>query len=341
MGVGIRQSAGWIHVLALSLPTLGFWLLCASLTRIYHRVKQLTPAAIENRPSEKQPQKRRCRLLGMLDNVIHSQRIPRLGLVWAAVSLFAVYWQTWYWNHVLRVDRGISLRFTLFFCLAGIYFLIAWRILWSLFVIVRILARRHQIFRVCCYIAVFSLLLLQIPALRLTLQHASKKVPLEEFNQKDYSTAIVFGAGVYRNGTASSVLRDRVETAALLFQKGAVSQILMSGGNNAESRYETDVMAKLAIRLGVPETAILKDEIGLSTQATCENAVKTFGIRKGVLVTQAFHTTRALHTCEKAGMEALAVPADRSVYNIFAWISWQLRDWAGLTLLWFRDFLFR
>lgn len=330
MGVGIRQSSPLTHILGLTLPTLMVWGIAAAALGIY-RLLHRSIAMAESQPAENSE---RGSVGWLLWDKIEKQRVFRLGAVWLIVSLFAVFWQTWYWNRILQQNRGISVRFTLFFCLFGIFLLALWRFVWTVFVIVRVLVKKYPLFRAFCYLAVTALVLFQVPALIITLQSAPDKISLADFNRTDYPVAVVFGAGVYRNGTASSVLRDRVETAALLYQKGAVERLLMSGDNSAASRYETDVMTGLAAGMGVPLTAIDQDESGLNTQLTCQNAVEKFGVTKGVLVTQSFHTSRALYSCEKSGMDALAVAADISVYNIFSWLVWQSRDWTGLTLAW-------
>src|SRR4030042_147696 len=43
--------------------------------------------------------------------------------------------------------------------------------------------------------------------------------------------AIVFGAGLWRDGSPTPVLRDRVATAAQLYFSGKVEKLLMSGTN--------------------------------------------------------------------------------------------------------------
>ncbi len=72
----------------------------------------------------------------------------------------------------------------------------------------------------------------------------------------------------------------------------------------------------------------------MDTALTCFHALKAFDQQTAVLVTQAFHTTRALYTCDQYGVKAVSVTADQSVYNIFSWLTWYLRDWVGLTLVW-------
>ena len=43
--------------------------------------------------------------------------------------------------------------------------------------------------------------------------------------------AIVFGAGLTRDGSASAILRDRIETAVKLYQLRKADKLLMSGDN--------------------------------------------------------------------------------------------------------------
>ncbi len=60
--------------------------------------------------------------------------------------------------------------------------------------------------------------------------------------------AIVFGAAVYGNGRLSTVLRDRMETAIVLYEEGKVGKILVSGDNGFENYNEPAAMKNYAIR---------------------------------------------------------------------------------------------
>src|SRR5260221_295161 len=54
--------------------------------------------------------------------------------------------------------------------------------------------------------------------------------------------AIVFGAGLQRDGTPTLVLRDRMQTAAELYQAGKVQKILLSGDNRFVNYNEPQAM---------------------------------------------------------------------------------------------------
>ena len=92
--------------------------------------------------------------------------------------------------------------------------------------------------------------------------------------------AIVFGAGLRRDGTPTSVLRDRVSTAVELYRSGKISKILMSGDNRFEYYNEPGAMKEFALDLGLPEEAIALDYAGRRTYDTCYRAREIFGLQR-------------------------------------------------------------
>ena len=111
--------------------------------------------------------------------------------------------------------------------------------------------------------------------------------------------AIVFGAGLWRDGSPSPVLQDRVATAADLYFSGKVKKILMSGDNRFIYYNEPGAMKKFALSLGVPEEDIVLDYAGRRTYDTCYRARAIFGLKEAILVTQSFHLPRALILCRR------------------------------------------
>jgi SanA protein len=138
--------------------------------------------------------------------------------------------------------------------------------------------------------------------------------------------AIVFGAGLWRDGTPTTVLRDRIATAAELYFTGKVQVILMSGDNSYLDYNEPGAMRDYAIKLGVPEASIVLDYAGRRTYDTCYRAKTIFGIEKAILVTQSFHIPRALYTCNALGLKAVGVPSDLHDYRLFSRLYWQIRE---------------
>ena len=134
--------------------------------------------------------------------------------------------------------------------------------------------------------------------------------------------AIVFGAGLRRDGTPTPILRDRVETAASLYFSGKVEKLLMSGDNSVFNHNEPESMRQYAMSLGVPENAIAMDYAGSRTYDTCYRAKAVFGMDSALLVTQRFHLPRALFLCNALGLDAYGVEANNRNYwrgSLFIW----------------------
>ncbi|BAJ63124.1 hypothetical protein ANT_10900 [Anaerolinea thermophila UNI-1] len=147
--------------------------------------------------------------------------------------------------------------------------------------------------------------------------------------------AIVFGAGLSRDGTPSPVLRDRVETAAALYFQGKVKKLLMSGDNRFVDYNEPGAMRQYALDLGVPAENIVLDYAGRRTYDTCYRARAIFGVTEAILVTQPFHLPRALYLCNQLGVKAWGVPADNRYYLKRSQLIWNIREtMATLVALW-------
>lgn len=164
--------------------------------------------------------------------------------------------------------------------------------------------------------------------------HAGSRL-YEPENTPNEKVAIVFGAGLYRNGTPTPVLRDRVATATELYQTGKVEKLLMSGDNSTLGHNEPGAMREYAISLGVSDQDIILDYAGRRTYDTCYRARDIFHIDSAILVTQAFHLPRALYTCNMLGVPAVGVPADLRRYRRISQAFWNLRESAATAVaLW-------
>ena len=138
--------------------------------------------------------------------------------------------------------------------------------------------------------------------------------------------AVVFGAGLWRDGTPTPVLRDRVKTAAELYFSGKVEKLLMSGDNQVIEYNEPGAMKTYALDLGVPEEDIVLDYAGRRTYDTCYRARDIFGISNAILITQGFHLPRALYICNSLGVPAIGVLADQREYRRGSIIFWNIRE---------------
>ena len=171
---------------------------------------------------------------------------------------------------------------------------------------------------------ILGLLGLVLPRL-ITALYAWNKVYSPE-NAPLERVAIIFGAGLRRDGTPTAVLRDRVETGASLYFNGKVEKLLMSGDNQAIEYNEPESMRKYAISLGVPDEAIVLDYAGRRTYDTCYRAKVIFGVESALLVTQKFHLPRALFICNALGVKATGVEANNNYYLKRSLLIWNIRE---------------
>jgi SanA protein len=137
--------------------------------------------------------------------------------------------------------------------------------------------------------------------------------------------AIIFGAGLRRDGTPTAMLRDRILTGADLYFNGKVEKLLMSGDNRFENYNEPESMRQFALLAGVPDKAIVLDYAGRRTYDTCYRARVIFGVKSALLVTQKFHLPRALFLCNTLGLDATGVEASNCYWNGSPFM-WDIRE---------------
>jgi SanA protein len=147
--------------------------------------------------------------------------------------------------------------------------------------------------------------------------------------------AIVFGAGLWRNGSPTPILADRVTTATDLYFAGKVEKLLMSGDNRFVNHNEPEAMRQLALSLGVPSEAIVLDYAGRRTYDTCYRAKAIFEVDQAILVTQAFHLPRAIYLCNRLGVDSVGVESDLRIYRKSSVLYWNARElFATAAALW-------
>jgi SanA protein len=176
--------------------------------------------------------------------------------------------------------------------------------------------------------------LVLLGGLRLWIEHSTRdRVYARIEDVPHHPVAIVLGAGLWADGSLTPVLADRVATAADLYQAGAVRVLLFSGDNRFVDYNEPQAMFEYAVRLGVPEDAIVLDYAGRRTYDSCYRARAIFGVDRALVVTQRFHAPRALYLCDALGVDVVAAIADRQDYTPRRF-AWEAREYLALALAW-------
>lgn len=139
---------------------------------------------------------------------------------------------------------------------------------------------------------------------------------------KGPNVALVLGtSNKLRNGSANPFFENRIKAAAELFREGKVSHFILSGDNRSIYYNEPMDMKKALIVLGVPDSAITLDYAGLRTLDSIVRSKEIFGQNKITIITQPFHSYRALFISNFYDIEAVALvaqePNNDASFNIY------------------------
>lgn len=189
------------------------------------------------------------------------------------------------------------------------------------------------IVRLTLILSLFVLTGLLLPKLIVLLYAAPRTFTVD--NVPAERIAIVFGAGLLRDGSAGPVLRDRVEIAVQLYQQGKVDKLLMSGDNRFVEYNEPEAMRQYALGFGVPDADIILDYAGRRTYDTCYRAHAIFQVDSAILVTQSFHLPRALFLCNWFGVKSTGVEANNNYFRKVSRLYWNTRElFANFQAVW-------
>jgi SanA protein len=128
-----------------------------------------------------------------------------------------------------------------------------------------------------------------------------------------------------RNGKIKPLFQARMEAAARLYHKGKVKHLLLSGSGDNNGYDEPAEMRALAIELGVPESAMTLDHAGLRTLDSIARAKEVYGLTHFTIITNQYHTYRALFLSRHYRLHAVAFSAEKIPLKALA--SNLVREW--------------
>ena len=134
---------------------------------------------------------------------------------------------------------------------------------------------------------------------------------LTDINSLDgHKVALVLGTSRKRsNGSANPFFENRIKAAAELYKEGKITHFIVSGDNRTIYYNEPIEMKKALIQLGVPDSAITLDYAGLRTLDSIVRSKEIFGQDKITIITQPFHSYRALFISNFYNIDAVALVA--------------------------------
>lgn len=126
---------------------------------------------------------------------------------------------------------------------------------------------------------------------------------------------VVLGAAQYA-GRPSPVLKARLDHAVDLYRKGLATWFVVTGGKGpGDTTSEAAVSRRYASRNGVPETAILAETVGRSTDASLTGVAAIMQERKlrtAILVSDPFHSLRLQILARHYGIDGVTSPTRTS-----------------------------
>jgi SanA protein len=117
------------------------------------------------------------------------------------------------------------------------------------------------------------------------------------------------------SGTANPFFEKRIEMAAKLYELGKIDHFILSGDNRTVYYNEPITMRKALIKRGVPASAITLDFAGLRTLDSVVRSKEIFGQDKITIITQPFHSYRALFISHYYKIDAVAMVAGEPDYD--------------------------
>ncbi|MBX2916961.1 MAG: YdcF family protein [Cyclobacteriaceae bacterium] len=127
----------------------------------------------------------------------------------------------------------------------------------------------------------------------------------------DSGVALVLGTShKLVSGEPNPFFQNRMETAAELYKQGKIVHFIVSGDNRTRYYNEPLEMQKALVKLGVPVSAITLDYAGLRTLDSVVRCKEIFGQDNVTIITQPFHSYRALFISDFYKVNAVALVAN-------------------------------
>lgn len=122
---------------------------------------------------------------------------------------------------------------------------------------------------------------------------------------------LVLGTSSRRpDGSPNPFFHNRMAAAAHLYAIGKIGHIIVSGDNRSRFYNEPLEMKRALVKLGVPESSITLDYAGLRTLDSVVRSKEIFGQDHITIITQPFHSYRALFISNFYHIEAVALVAN-------------------------------
>jgi len=153
----------------------------------------------------------------------------------------------------------------------------------------------------------------------------SRYEPFDRATTARFDAVVVLGAGIVGKGSLrpadqlTGLSMQRTLCGVDLYAEGRAPRLVLTGGSpslSGEGPKEAVEMRRLAIRLGVPEDAVLIDDLSRTTYENALGVKRVLGEGSVLLVTSASHMPRAAGLFRKQGFTVNPAPC---TYRLQEW----------------------
>jgi vancomycin permeability regulator SanA len=120
----------------------------------------------------------------------------------------------------------------------------------------------------------------------------------------------LFGAAVW-GSSPSPELEARILWATQLYREGRAPLLFLSGGPTESNLSESDVMGAVAVKQGVPRSALVFDNTGITTAQTLidlKHYMQGNALTSCLMVSSPFHMARIMVLARLYGLRAFTSP---------------------------------
>ncbi|MFB9055423.1 vancomycin high temperature exclusion protein [Mariniflexile ostreae] len=111
------------------------------------------------------------------------------------------------------------------------------------------------------------------------------------------------------DGSVNLYFQYRIDATVMLFKKGKIDFVLVSGDNGNENYDEPTDFKDELIKRGVPKDKIFLDYAGFRTLDSVVRAKAIFGLGHFTVISQKFHNERAIYLAGHKGINAVGFNA--------------------------------
>ena len=158
----------------------------------------------------------------------------------------------------------------------------------------------------------FRTLIILICAVGAVLALTYAGIDLYGYKQQSERADVIclFGAAVWGN-SPSPELEARILCAVQLYREGRAPLLFLSGGPTGSNLSESDVMGAVAVEQGIPRSALIFDNAGVTTAQTLINLKRYMqgnALTSCLMVSSPFHMARIMVLASLYGLQAFTNP---------------------------------